>query len=77
MAAAAADDDDGPLSWPLFFLPLRTLKLTTEGVVKLPRALGTTTGWPSTITATAELVVPFSSFVQGGGVVGGFGGEAR
>ena len=54
---------------PLLLLLLRTLKLTTDGVVKLPRALGTITGCPSTITATAELVVPWGGG-RGEGAVG-------
>ena len=33
---------------------------TTEGVVRLPSALGMTTGSPPSITATHELVVPRS-----------------
>ena len=36
------------------------LKATTEGVVRLPSALGITTGSPPSITATHELVVPRS-----------------
>jgi hypothetical protein len=33
---------------------------TTDGVMRAPSWLTTTTGWPPSITATAELVVPRS-----------------
>jgi len=33
---------------------------TMEGVVRPPSAFGTTTGWPPSITAMQELVVPKS-----------------
>src|SRR5437588_35230 len=39
---------------PLFVKP------TTEGVVRPPSWLGMTTGWPPSIAATTELVVPKS-----------------
>ncbi|CCQ68985.1 Phosphoglycerol transferase I [Crocosphaera watsonii WH 0402] len=36
------------------------LKPTTEGVVRIPSELAITTGFPPSITATTELVVPRS-----------------
>ena len=36
------------------------LKPTTEGVVRIPSALAMTTGFPPSMTATTELVVPKS-----------------
>src|ERR1700761_2903532 len=36
------------------------VKATTEGVVRDPSAFGITVGWPSTVAAITELVVPRS-----------------
>src|ERR1051325_8269077 len=46
-------------TWPTHRSPL-LVKATTEGVVRLPSWLGITVGWPPSITATTELVVPRS-----------------
>src|SRR5688500_13985381 len=45
--------------WPTSRSPF-LVKATTDGVVRLPSALGMTTGSPPSITATTELVVPRS-----------------
>jgi hypothetical protein len=36
------------------------VKATTDGVVRAPSWLAMTVGWPASITATTELVVPKS-----------------
>ena len=46
-------------TWPTMRSPSLE-KATTEGVVRLPSALGMTTASPPSITATQELVVPRS-----------------
>ena len=52
------------IAWRLATSPTRTSPVlenaTTEGVVRLPSALGMTTGSPASSTATTELVVPRS-----------------
>ena len=45
--------------WPTRRSPV-SVKATTDGVVRLPSALGMTTGSPPSMTATHELVVPRS-----------------
>ena len=44
-------------TWPTIRSPSLE-KATTEGVVRLPSALGMTTASPPSMTATQELVVP-------------------
>ena len=46
-------------TWPTMRSPVLE-KATTDGVVRLPSALGMTTASPPSITATQELVVPRS-----------------
>jgi hypothetical protein len=46
-------------TWPTSRSPL-FVKATTEGVVRVPSWLAMTVGWPPSITATTELVVPKS-----------------
>ena len=46
-------------TWPTMRSPSLE-KATTEGVVRLPSALGRTTDSPPSMTATQELVVPRS-----------------
>ena len=46
-------------TWPTMRSPSLE-KATTEGVVRLPSALGMTTDSPPSMTATQELVVPRS-----------------
>ena len=46
-------------TWPTMRSPSLE-KATTEGVVRLPSALGMTTASPPSMTATQELVVPKS-----------------
>src|SRR3954452_11172846 len=53
------------MAWRLAICPTRrwpsSVKATTDGVVRLPSALGITSAWPPSITAaTTELVVPRS-----------------
>src|SRR3954451_17444919 len=53
------------MAWRLATWPTRrwpsSVKATTDGVVRLPSALGITSAWPPSITAaTTELVVPKS-----------------
>src|SRR5438105_12242044 len=52
------------IAWRLATSPTRTSPVlenaTTEGVVRLPSALGMTTGSPASRTETTELVVPRS-----------------
>src|SRR5438270_14102276 len=52
------------IAWRLATSPTSTspvlLNATTEGVVRLPSALGMTTGSPASSTETTELVVPRS-----------------
>src|SRR6478672_10291837 len=52
------------MAWRLATSPTRRspflVKATTDGVVRLPSALGMTTGSPPSITATQLLVVPRS-----------------
>ena len=52
------------MAWRLAMAPVRRSpereKATTEGVVRAPSELGTTTGTPPSRTATQELVVPRS-----------------
>ena len=46
-------------TWPTIRSPVLE-NATTDGVVRLPSALGITTASPPSITATQELVVPRS-----------------
>ena len=46
-------------SWPTRRSPCG-VKATTEGVVLDPSAFGITVGWPATVAAITELVVPRS-----------------
>ena len=46
-------------TWPTMRSPVLE-KATTDGVVRLPSALGITTASPPSMTATQELVVPRS-----------------
>src|SRR6185436_2914283 len=46
-------------TWPTSRSPL-LVKATTDGVVRLPSWFGITVGWPPSMTATTELVVPKS-----------------
>ena len=46
-------------TWPTMRSPVLE-KATTDGVVRLPSALGMTTASPPSMTATQELVVPRS-----------------
>src|SRR6185369_16394053 len=46
-------------TWPTRRSPL-LVKATTDGVVRLPSWLAITVGWPASITATTEFVVPRS-----------------
>src|SRR2546425_11372206 len=52
------------IAWRLATSPTRTSPVfenaTTDGVVRLPSALGMTTGSPASSTETTELVVPRS-----------------
>src|ERR1039457_6620854 len=45
--------------WPTKRSPVLE-KATTDGVVRVPSWLAITVGWPASMTATAELVVPKS-----------------
>ena len=46
-------------TWPTRRSPV-LVTATTDGVRRLPSALVMTTGWPPSMTATTELVVPRS-----------------
>ena len=46
-------------TWPTNRSPV-LVTATTDGVNRLPSALVMTTGWPPSMTATTELVVPRS-----------------
>src|SRR2546423_5162869 len=46
-------------SWPTRRSPV-LVNATTEGVSRLPSAFGITVGWPASITAITEFVVPRS-----------------
>jgi hypothetical protein len=46
-------------TWPTNRSPL-FVKATTDGVVRCPSWFAITVGWPASITATTELVVPKS-----------------
>ena len=46
-------------TWPTSRSPL-LVNATTEGVVRAPSWLAITVGWPASITATTEFVVPRS-----------------
>src|SRR5664279_273435 len=46
-------------TWPTSRSPL-LVKATTDGVVRAPSWFAMTVGWPPSITATTELVVPKS-----------------
>src|ERR1017187_1109709 len=46
-------------TWPTSRSPL-LVNATTDGVVRVPSWLAITVGWPASITATQELVVPRS-----------------
>ena len=46
-------------TWPTRRSPV-LVTATTDGVNRLPSALVMTTGWPPSMTATTELVVPRS-----------------
>ena len=77
------------MDWRLATSPTSTSpdleKATTDGVVRVPSALGMTTGSPASRKATTELVVPRSiptafamvGYLWVGGILGGVGHHSR
>src|ERR1700687_3939423 len=79
-------------NWPTSRSPV-FVKATTDGVVRLPSAFGMTTGWPPSIAAMTEFVVPRSMPTTGAAMgspceralrararrrgLGGFGAESQ